>query len=151
MSLSVRFLKKGEIHMLTLEDAIMLATKAHSEQVDKANKPYILHPLRVMLKMDTQEEMMTAVLHDIVEDTDVTIDDLKEYPESVVEAVRIMTHDAGEEYFAYVARCKDNVIAKKVKLADATDNMDLTRIIDPQEKHFARRKKYEKVIEFLSK
>lgn len=137
--------------MPTLEDAIILATMAHVGQVDKANKPYILHPLKVMQKMETMDEMMAAVLHDVVEDTDITIDDLikRGYPDTVVEAVRLLTHESEVEYFEYVERCKSNPIAKKVKLADTTDNMDLTRIANPQEKDYKRLEKYSRVIEIL--
>jgi guanosine-3',5'-bis(diphosphate) 3'-pyrophosphohydrolase len=136
--------------MPTIEDAIILATKAHRGQVDKANKPYILHPLRVMLKMDTEAEMMTAVLHDVIEDTKMSMDDLSDYPEEVREAIYRLTHDEKVEYFDYVMACKENPIARKVKMADAQDNADLTRIIDPNEKDQKRRKKYQKVIEILT-
>jgi len=137
--------------MKSLEDAIIIACKAHSGQRDKANKPYILHPLRVMLKMETVEEMMVAVLHDVVEDTDVTIDDLREmdFPPDVIYAVDLLTHKEGDEYFEYIRSCKINPIARKVKEADANDNMDLSRINEPDERDFSRREKYSSVIHIM--
>ena len=105
-----------------------------------------------MMKMDTEAEMMTAVLHDTIEDSELTMEEVKrlEYPNEVIEALRLLTHVKDVEYFEYVKRCKDNAIARKVKLADAKDNADLTRIIDPQEKDKKRCEKYAKVIEMLT-
>ena len=137
--------------MPTIEETIILASKAHAGQIDKAGKPYIFHPLRIMLKMDGEEEIMSALLHDVVEDTPVTLSTLKElgYSENVLQAVEILTHSPDVEYFDYVRRCRTNKLARKVKEADASDNFDLTRILDPQEKDFARRNKYNSVLKLM--
>jgi (p)ppGpp synthase/HD superfamily hydrolase len=117
-----------------LEDAIHLASEAHRGQKDKAGKPYILHPMRVMFRMDTLLEMVVAVLHDVVEDSDTTLGELRAwgYPEEVVEALDCLTRRyadktperQSESYMDYVARCKANPLAKKVKLADIDDHLD---------------------------
>ncbi|MGG1266408.1 HD domain-containing protein [Brevibacillus laterosporus] len=92
--------------MGTLEKAIVIATKAHAGQVDKGGNPYILHPLRVMLKMGTEEEMIVAVLHDVIEDTKVNVDDLKRagFTESVIDAVIALTRQDGERYMDFIER-----------------------------------------------
>jgi (p)ppGpp synthase/HD superfamily hydrolase len=137
--------------MSTLERAIELAARAHAGQVDKAGQPYILHPLRLMLAVRGTHERMAAVLHDIVEDTDVTFDDLvrEGFPAEVVDAVRALTKHAGEKRLDAAHRAAANPIARAVKLADVADNMDLGRIATPTEKDFARLKEYEAVRQVL--
>jgi (p)ppGpp synthase/HD superfamily hydrolase len=137
--------------MSTLERAIELAARAHAGQVDKAGQPYILHPLRLMLAVRGTHERMAAVLHDIVEDTDVTFDDLvrEGFPAEVVDAVRALTKHTGEKRLAAAHRAAANPIARAVKLADVADNMDLGRIATPTEKDFARLKEYEAVRQVL--
>ncbi|TML00772.1 MAG: HD domain-containing protein [Actinobacteria bacterium] len=140
--------------MPTLEDAISLALQAHKGQVDKAKKPYILHPLRLMAKMGTDEEMIAAVLHDVIEDSDdtVTLDDLRAagYSKSVVEALDLLTKRDGETYEEFVERIRPNPLARKVKLADLEDNMNLARLPDPQPVDLERFKKYQRAWESLS-
>lgn len=133
--------------MSTIEKAVALAATAHAGQEDKAGQPYILHPLRVMLRVATEEQRMAAVLHDIVEDTPVTFEELEAhgFPESVVEAVRALTKLPGESRIAAAERAAANPIALVVKLADNAENLDLSRIADPTEKDFARLKEYEAV------
>ena len=116
--------------MTKLEDAILLAVKNHKGQIDKAGQPYILHPLRLILKMDTEEERIVAVLHDIIEDTPVTINELQEkgFSERIVDAVVCLTKKDGERYNEYIERVATNPLAKKVKLADLEDNINLTRL-----------------------
>lgn len=130
--------------MATLENAILLAARMHLGQKDKAGAPYVLHPLRVMLRMRTEHEMMAAVLHDVVEDTPVTRADLEAegYPREVVEAVDCLTAREGESYDAFIERVRTNAIATAVKIGDLEDNMDLRRIRDPQEKDLQRIAKY---------
>lgn len=114
-----------------LEKAIALAVEAHAGEVDKAGQAYILHPLRLMLQMDTPEEMMTAVLHDIIEDTAVTLQQLRELglPESVLTALALLTHNtATTSYETYIAAIKTNPLARRVKLADLAHNMDIRRL-----------------------
>ncbi|MGH8029948.1 MAG: HD domain-containing protein [Arenimonas sp.] len=133
--------------MSTLERAIELAAKAHAGQVDKAGAPYILHPLRLMLGVRTPEQRMAAVLHDIVEDTPVTFEDLERegFAPEVVAAVRALTKTEGETRLDAARRAAADPIARVVKLADVTDNMDLSRIPDPTQKDFDRLKEYEQV------
>jgi guanosine-3',5'-bis(diphosphate) 3'-pyrophosphohydrolase len=134
--------------MSTLERAIALAATVHSGQRDKAGAPYILHPLRMMLKMKTVETQMAAVLHDVVEDCGVTPALLayEGFPASVIESVGALTKriiDGSEEpYEEFIRRAAQNPIARLVKLADLEDNMDLSRIAQPSEKDHRRVQKY---------
>jgi (p)ppGpp synthase/HD superfamily hydrolase len=133
--------------MSILERAIEIAARAHAGQVDKAGQPYILHPLRLMLAVTTPHERMVAVLHDVVEDTPVTLDDLKSegFPPEVLEAIHALTKTEGESRVAAAKRAAGNPVARTVKLADVTDNMDISRIPQPTEKDYARLKEYEQV------
>lgn len=133
--------------MSTLERAISIAAQAHSGQVDKAGQPYILHPLRVMLRVTSQDERMAAVLHDVVEDTSITLEQLatEGFSGVVLEAVEALTKRPGENRLAAAARAAKNKVARAVKLADNAENMDISRIAVPTEKDFARLKEYEQV------
>ncbi len=137
--------------MSTLERAIEIAARAHAGQVDKAGQPYILHPLRLMLAVSGTHERMAAVLHDVVEDTNVTLDNLKSegFPMEVLEAVLTLTKTEGESRISAATRAAGNPIARAVKLADVRDNMDLSRIAKPTEKDFERMKEYEQVLALL--
>jgi (p)ppGpp synthase/HD superfamily hydrolase len=139
--------------MATLERAIEIAAKAHAGQVDKAGQPYVLHPLRMMLAVTTKEARMAAVLHDVVEDTAVTLDELRAegFPASVLEAVEALTKREGEDYEAFIRRVATNPIAREVKLADLRDNSDLSRIAEPTERDRERIKKYQRAITFLER
>lgn len=127
-----------------LEKAVKLAEKAHAGQVDKGGQPYILHPKRVMERCRTEEERITAILHDVMEDTPYTLDDLRKegFSEEILEALLCLTHRAEEAYMAYIARVCENPLAVRVKYADLEDNMDLRRIPEPTEQDFARLEKY---------
>lgn len=112
-----------------LEEAISLALSAHSGQRDKGGNPYILHPLRVMSRMVGEDHQIAAVLHDVVEDGDVTIDQIAEgFGWNVADAVDALTRRDGEDYMAFIDRCAANPIAAKVKMADLEDNMDIRRL-----------------------
>ena len=139
--------------MATLERAIEIAAKAHAGQVDKAGQPYVLHPLRMMLAVATPEARMAAVLHDVVEDTAVTLDDLRAegFPASVLEAVEALTKREGEDYEAFIRRVSPNPIAREVKLADLRDNSDLSRIAEPTERDRERIRKYQRAIAYLER
>ena len=124
--------------MPTLEDAIMLAAEKHRLQRDLGGEPYILHPLAVMLKMSTETERMAAMLHDVVEDTDVTLDDLRDmgYQAEVINAVDCLTKpekdpepefDKDQRYESFIERVATNPVARGVKLADLSENMDVPR------------------------
>lgn len=133
--------------MSTLEKAIEIAARAHAGQMDKGGNPYILHPLRLMLSQSDPAARIAAVLHDVVEDTPVTLDDLRQvgFAADVLTAVDALTKRAGEDRLSAARRAAANPIARLVKLADVTDNMDLRRISDPTERDFARLKEYEQV------
>ena len=130
--------------MATLARAIAIAAEAHQGQQDKAGAPYVLHPLRLMLRMHTEAEMMAAVLHDVVEDTPWTLEQLRQegFSEEVLAAVEAVTHRAGETYEAYLARAAADPIARKVKRADLEDNMDLRRLSALTDKDVERLRRY---------
>jgi GTP diphosphokinase / guanosine-3',5'-bis(diphosphate) 3'-diphosphatase len=133
--------------MSTLERAIEISAAAHAGQVDKAGQPYILHPLRVMLRVDTLEERMAAVLHDVIEDTTVTLEQLQRegFSEAVLQAVEALTKRTGETRLMAAGRAAQNPIARVVKLADNAENMNISRIANPTEKDFQRLEEYKAV------
>ena len=112
------------------ELALKIATEAHKGQVDKAGIPYINHPLTVASLVDTEEEKIVALLHDTIEDTNITEQDLLNYGFSnkIVKAVKLLTHNKNVPYMDYIAKIKDNELARKVKIADLTHNSDLSRL-----------------------
>ena len=113
--------------------AMNIAYAAHHGQVDKAGVPYVFHPLHLAETMDDEISCCAALLHDTVEDTAVTLEDLaKEFPAEVVEAVRLLTHDPSENYLEYVRRIKGNSVAMKVKFADLAHNSDQSRFAGVQ-------------------
>ena len=130
--------------MPTLEDAISLAAEAHAGQTDKAGAPYVLHLLRVMQAQTTKEAMMVGVLHDLVEDTDFSFDDLRErgYPDEVIEALRHVTKQDGEPYQEFAERAGQHPVARQIKIADLEDNMDVTRLDEISEEDANRLAKY---------
>jgi (p)ppGpp synthase/HD superfamily hydrolase len=134
-----------------LELAIKVATKAHEGQFDKGGKPYILHPQTVATSLDSTENKIVAYLHDVVEDTDITLEDLKDlgFTCRVVNSVRILTKSKGVSYNDYLKFIKKDSNAWHVKMADIKHNMDISRIPNPTEKDFARVEKYKKALFFL--
>jgi (p)ppGpp synthase/HD superfamily hydrolase len=132
--------------MPTLEDAIALAVDAHRGQLDKSGQPYILHPLRVMFRCQTDAQRIVAVLHDVVEDTGCTFDDLRQlgYSEDILAALDCVTKREGESYDAFVERAAANPIARAAKIADIEDNLDLRRLPGVAEKDIARLARYVK-------
>lgn len=109
--------------------AIKLAYAAHHGQVDKAGMPYIFHPYHLAEQMTDEISTCAALLHDVVEDTDVTFEELEqEFPKEVIDALRLLTHAKGTDYFEYVKALKSNPVAKAVKLADIAHNSDETRL-----------------------
>ncbi len=138
---------------MDLEDAIILATDAHRDRCDEAGRPYIWHPLRVALRLDDRLAQMAAVLHDVVEDTPMTAEDLRRggCPESVVVAVEALTKRAGEDYLAFIDRLAADPLARVVKLADLADNLDDGRLaLLPREEQARLRAKYEPAMARLS-
>ncbi|RPJ35331.1 MAG: bifunctional (p)ppGpp synthetase/guanosine-3',5'-bis(diphosphate) 3'-pyrophosphohydrolase [Planctomycetaceae bacterium] len=138
---------------LTLEDAIILATNAHRGQKDRNDEPYIMHPVRVMAGLWGDDERMVAVLHDVVEDTDVTLDDLRKkgYPDHIVAAVDALSKrkDIKEPYSHYIQRVKANPLATKVKIADLRDNANLGRLPTVEAFDLKRLDRYNRALQFL--
>ncbi|MFG5918610.1 HD domain-containing protein [Sneathia vaginalis] len=138
--------------MSNYELALKIATEAHKGQVDKAGVPYINHPLTVASLVDTEEEKIVALLHDTIEDTSITEQDLIDYgfPNEIVEAVKLLTHNKNVPYMDYVAKIKDNELARKVKIADLTHNSDLSRLKEITDKDKKRYEKYQKALLYLT-
>ena len=134
-----------------LEDAIVIAVEAHRGQKDKAGAAYITHPLRLMLQMETKVEQMVAVLHDVVEDSKMTLEGLRErgFSEQVVDAVDAVTARAGENYEDFILRAKPNPLARKVKMADLRDNMRMDRIAKLKPKDLQRLARYHRALRVL--
>lgn len=128
-----------------LEKAISIALSAHKGKTDKSGNPYILHPLRVMLDMATIDEKIVAVLHDVVEDSCITIQNLREenYSEEILNALTLLTKNENQSYDEYILEIKKNALAAKVKLADLRDNMDKKRLSNLTQKDTTRLKKYQ--------
>ena len=137
--------------MSTLERAIMIAVQAHAGQIDKGGAPYILHPLRMMLKLTSDQERIAAVLHDVVEDTDWTIERLRAegFSEQVLRAIESVTHRDGEPYEDFLRRAAIDPIGRRVKMADLEDNLDLSRITDVTDRDRARVEKYRRALQTL--
>lgn len=131
--------------------ALKLCFAAHKEQVDKSGLPYVFHPFHLAEQMPDELTTIVALLHDVVEDTDMTLDDLREmgFPAEAVEAVALMTHDKRVPYMDYVAKIKGNPIARTVKLADLRHNSDVSRLDAVSAKDRDRVKKYAAAIRLL--
>ena len=135
--------------MSTLERAIAIAAEAHAGQVDKAGAPYILHPLRVMLACQTDEERIVGVLHDVCEDCpgwDFARLRAEGFSEQVIAGLDAVTKREGEDYPAFVRRAAADPIGRAVKRADLADNSDLSRIAAPSERDHARLERYRAAI-----
>ena len=138
--------------------ALVFAYNAHHGQLDYNGIPFIFHPLHLAEQMDDEISCCAAILHDVVEDTDCTLEDLrKEFPEEVVEVVALLTHEDSAEYnnndyFDYIRKIKEHPIAKKVKLADIAHNSDQSRCVGaglPPEKLLFWQQKYQKALAIL--
>ena len=133
------------------KQALKLCFEAHKEQVDKSGLPYVFHPFHLAEQMQTEETTVVALLHDVMEDTDYTLEDLQAmgFSPVVLEALVLMTHEAGIDYMDYVGKIKENPIARAVKLADLEHNSDLARLDHVDEMALARREKYQKAKQLL--
>lgn len=133
--------------------ALKISFDAHKNQVDKSGMPYVYHPFHLAEQMNDELSTCVALLHDVIEDTDITLDDLKSkgFPDEVIEALVLMTHNDGVPYLDYVRAMKDNPIARKVKLADLAHNSDLTRLDKGDDKAIERVNKYKQAILILKR
>lgn len=141
--------------MATLERALEIAARAHAGVKDKQGQPYILHPIRVMMGVDSDAARIVAILHDVIEDTDFTLDDIRGegFSEPIVEALTLVTHPDGQSYADYVIACKPNMIACEVKLSDLRDNTSLTRMLlraEQYQRDAERMQRYALSYRFLS-
>lgn len=141
--------------MSSLERAIAIAADAHAGRVDKSGNPYVLHAIRVMLAFEDAESRIVAVLHDVIEDhadkwpwSRISAEG---FSETVLTALRAITQEPKEDYYAYLERVMQNGIALKVKIADTRDNLDLNKIAELSERDFERLKKYKSVLQLLKK
>lgn len=139
------------IYTALTKKAMRIAFEAHREQTDKNGIPYIYHPVHLAEQMTDEAAVCTALLHDVIEDTDIRIEQLQAegFTPEIIEALKLLTHDEKVPYLDYVAEIKKNPIAAKVKLADLRHNSDLTRLDLVDEKAVTRAEKYKKVIELL--
>jgi (p)ppGpp synthase/HD superfamily hydrolase len=130
--------------MNLLELALQIAVKAHAGQTDKSGEPYIFHPIRVMARCATEEARIVGLLHDTVEDTDVTFTDLKSagFPDHLLASLRLVTHEDGMPYDDYIDAMMHDPIAVEVKLADLEDNSDIRRLKEISAKDVERLQKY---------
>ena len=139
---------------MNLAKAIEIAASAHSTQKDKGGSPYILHPIRVMMSLNTEEEKIVGVLHDVVEDSeDWDFDRLREqgFAEDIVSALKSVTKQSdAENYEAFIERAGRNQIGRNVKIADIKDNLDVTRIGPLKEKDLLRINKYKNALSKLA-
>ena len=139
------------IYTETTKRALTLCFEAHKDQTDKSGLPYVFHPFHLAEQMQSEETTVVALLHDVVEDTAYTLEDLAHmgYGKEIIEALALLTHDDDTDYFDYVRAIKENPIAKAVKLADLAHNSDLSRLDVVDDKALARREKYQKAIALL--
>ena len=138
--------------MVTLEKAIQIAARAHEGQKDKAGSPYILHPLRLMLDMKCESDRIVAVLHDVLEDSPVTADRLRSqgFSDEIIAALECLTRNAGESYRDFIERAKSNPLARRVKIADIEDNMNMCRISNLTDQDLKRLGRYHRAWRTLS-
>lgn len=139
------------IYTSETKKALKLSFEAHKNQTDKSGLPYVYHPLHLAEQMTDENSTVVALLHDVVEDTEYTFEDLQKlgFNEVVIEALKLLTHDDVVPYMEYVKAIQGNEIARAVKLADLKHNSDLTRLDFVDEKACARKKKYEEAIKLL--
>ena len=139
------------IYTKNTRKAMKIAYDAHHGQLDKSGVPYICHPIHLSEQMVTEEECIVALLHDVVEDTNITFEQLeKEFSDNVIQALKLLTHDDSVPYMEYVRKLKDNPIARNVKLADLNHNSDVTRLDAMSEKDKLRNEKYNEAIRILT-
>jgi (p)ppGpp synthase/HD superfamily hydrolase len=137
---------------MNLERAIQIAVEAHAGAKDRGGKAYILHPISVMMRCETNEEKIVAILHDVVEDTDWTFEALREegFTDTIIEALKTVTkHSEDEDYDEFVQRSLKNEIGRKVKIADLRENLDVTRIGELTDKDLERINKYKRALKTL--
>ena len=139
------------IYTTATKKALRMCFDAHKEQEDKSGLPYVFHPFHLAEQMQDETTTIVALLHDVVEDTDYTLEKLKKegFGDVVIDALALLTHDDDTPYMDYVARIKENPVAKAVKLADLAHNSDLSRMDAIDEKVMERYRNYQEAIALL--
>lgn len=138
------------IYTENTKKAMNIVYSAHNGQKDKSGVPYVFHPFHLAEQMETEDECIVALLHDVVEDTRITIENLAtEFSDNIIQAIKLLTHDDSVPYMDYIKKIKLNPLAKKVKLADLEHNSDTTRLENPTEKDIKRWEKYREAKEIL--
>lgn len=139
------------IYTSLTKKALEICFEAHKDQRDKSGMPYVFHPFHLAEQMKDEATTVVALLHDVVEDSDLTFADLEKegFDKDIIDALKLLTHNDGSKYMEYVKRIKENKIAKAVKLADLRHNSDTTRLDVIDESAIKRRDKYLKAIKFL--
>lgn len=139
------------IYTTLTKNALKLCFEKHKEQKDKTGLPYVFHPFYLATQMDDEYTTVCALLHDVVEDSDVTFEDLINdgYPMEVIEALKLLTHNSEDDYFEYVRKICTNELAVKVKIADLKHNSDLSRLDVIDEYALKRNEKYKKALELI--
>ncbi|SCY79776.1 HD domain-containing protein [Paenibacillus polysaccharolyticus] len=138
---------------MDIESAISVALQAHKGQLDKGGQPYILHPLAVMNRVESMEEKIVAVLHDVIEDSEVTIEELRGlgFSEEILTAIQLLTRSTEDSYEEFIDKTIMNRTARNVKIADIKENMNISRIKNPTEEDYNRLEKYRKALERLER
>lgn len=139
------------IYTKKTKEALKLCFNAHKKQTDKSGIPYVFHPFHLAEQMTTEETTIVALLHNVIEDTDYTIEDLVNlgFDKTVTDAIKLLTHTDDVDYMDYIGAIKNNPVAKAVKLADLRHNSDLTRLDVIDKKALDRKEKYQKAIALL--
>lgn len=137
--------------MLNLIKAYIICFIKHFKQKDKAGKPYYLHPMRVSKNVKTIKEKQVALLHDIIEDTDINANDLKKYgfDNEIINAIKLLSKNKNTNYLEYITNIKENDLARTIKISDLKDNMNLKRLKIIRDKDIKRQEKYKKALNFL--
>nr|WP_222592231.1 GTP pyrophosphokinase [Paenibacillus xylanexedens] len=138
---------------MDIESAIFVALQAHKRQLDKGGHAYILHPLAVMNRVESMEEKIVAVLHDVIEDSEVTIEELRGlgFSEEILTAIQLLTRSTEDSYEEFIENTTTNRTARNVKIADIKENMNISRIKNPTQEDYNRLEKYRKALERLER
>ena len=139
------------LYCAEVKKAFNIAYNAHAGQYDKSGIPYIFHPVHIAERMSSVDEIIVALLHDVVEDTKLSLKDLQKEgtQENILEAIALLTHDKSEDYMEYIKKIKKNTLACTVKIADLEHNSDITRIDNPSVDDYKRLDKYKKALDIL--
>ena len=130
--------------------AMIIAYEAHKNQVDKSGVPYIYHPIHVAEQMDTENECIIALLHDVVEDTNVTFKQLEEvFSKEIIDILKLLTKKKEIDYYEYINKIKENAVARKAKIADIKHNLDRSRLDVITDKDIKREEKYKNALSML--